>query len=364
MASLYNLARMSTSTTGTGTITLGSAVAPYLTFASAGVQDGETVSYAIYDPPNSECGRGVYTASGTTLTRSVLRSTNSNSAINLSGNAQVIISALAEDICMPVWAAGDVVADNDASFPSVAMRMSASWLVMYNPTTKSSKRIVPAEMTQNLACAINAQAAGFRDQASAYVDSQDVWWYWIWGPTVGLNTINSVTSPVLGGPTLPSGYTHFCPGFLTKIWVQGGTPTINPALLGGPTKLRVRDNMVSYTQPAYIEPISGLQSYPTAYFDITGVVPFKAKLTNLELNPEMHASAGAQVIGGAVWVSGALYSDNFFNHSLYPMPSSWTPGDAAILWALNNRQVACYFMVTSGTPDNTLCDIFVLGYTF
>lgn len=97
MAKLYNLCRMSTGTTGTGTITLGSAVTGFLSFAAAGVGDGETVTYAIQDGSNSEIGRGVYTASGTTLSRSVLKSTNSGSAINLSGTAQVFITASAED---------------------------------------------------------------------------------------------------------------------------------------------------------------------------------------------------------------------------------------------------------------------------
>lgn len=98
MGKLYNLARMSTATTGTGTITLGSAVAGFLSFAAAGVGDGETVTYAIQDGSSSEIGRGVYTASGTTLTRaSILASTNSGSAINLSGNAIVFVSPAAED---------------------------------------------------------------------------------------------------------------------------------------------------------------------------------------------------------------------------------------------------------------------------
>lgn len=101
MAKLYNLARVSTATTGTGTITLGAAVAGFLTFANAGVADGDTVTYAISDGSNSEIGRGVYTASGTTLTRSVLKSTNSNSAISLSGSAQVVITAAAEDFTDP-----------------------------------------------------------------------------------------------------------------------------------------------------------------------------------------------------------------------------------------------------------------------
>lgn len=95
---LYNLARMSTGTTGTGTITLGSAVSGYLSFASAGVQDGEVVSYGIKDGSNSEVGTGTYTSSGTTLTRSVTTSTNSNNAISLSGSAEVYITARAQDL--------------------------------------------------------------------------------------------------------------------------------------------------------------------------------------------------------------------------------------------------------------------------
>ena len=92
MAKLYNLARMTTATAGTGAITLGSAVSGYLTFAAAGVSNGETVTYGIKDGSGSEIGEGVYTASGTTLTRSGIKSTNSDSAISLSGSAEVFIT--------------------------------------------------------------------------------------------------------------------------------------------------------------------------------------------------------------------------------------------------------------------------------
>jgi hypothetical protein len=98
MAKLYNLARMTTATTGTGTITLGIAVSGYLTFALAGVADGDIVSYGINDGLNSEVGTGTYTASGTTLTRTVTASTNGNAAINLSGTAQVFITPRREDL--------------------------------------------------------------------------------------------------------------------------------------------------------------------------------------------------------------------------------------------------------------------------
>lgn len=100
MAKLYNLARMTTTTTGTGTITLGSAVAGYLTFAQAGVANGDVVDYAIKDGNDSEIGTGTYTSSGTTLTRTVTKSTNSNAAINLSGAAEVFITPRAETLTL------------------------------------------------------------------------------------------------------------------------------------------------------------------------------------------------------------------------------------------------------------------------
>lgn len=96
-AKLYNLARMTTATTGTGTITLGSAATGFLSFATAGVSDGESITYAIEDGNSREIGRGTYTAAGTTLSRTVLKSTNAGSAINLSGTAQVFITDAAED---------------------------------------------------------------------------------------------------------------------------------------------------------------------------------------------------------------------------------------------------------------------------
>jgi hypothetical protein len=105
MANLFNRAGMSTATSGTGTITLGSALAAvavnlaaFQSFAGAGVTDGTTVEYLILDASGAwELGTGTYTAAGTTLTRTVKYSSNANSAVSLSGNAQVFIVALATD---------------------------------------------------------------------------------------------------------------------------------------------------------------------------------------------------------------------------------------------------------------------------
>ena len=98
MAILVNRAKMTTATTGTGTITLGSASSGYQTFAAAGVANGDTVRYVIEDGTAWEIGTGVYTAAGTTLSRTVSQSSNAGSAINLSGSAVVFVSAVEADI--------------------------------------------------------------------------------------------------------------------------------------------------------------------------------------------------------------------------------------------------------------------------
>lgn len=102
MAALSNLVRVLSLTTGTGTLTLGSALTGFLNPTQAGMIDGVTYSYAIEAdyttvgddlvPTSREIGLGVYTASGTTLTRSVINSTNGNALLNLAGDEQVIIT--------------------------------------------------------------------------------------------------------------------------------------------------------------------------------------------------------------------------------------------------------------------------------
>lgn len=87
MSKVYNLVRVGSTTAGTGTITLGTAVTGFLTLALAGAQSGDRIEYSINDGANSEKGSGIYNSSATiTLTRdNIYASTNAGAAISLSG---------------------------------------------------------------------------------------------------------------------------------------------------------------------------------------------------------------------------------------------------------------------------------------
>jgi hypothetical protein len=96
---LVNIAGMDSATAGTGTLTLGSALPGLLTFADAGVVNGDIVSYSIIDGVNTEVGTGLYTTVGTTLARTtVTNSTNSGNKIVCSGSEKVYIAILAADL--------------------------------------------------------------------------------------------------------------------------------------------------------------------------------------------------------------------------------------------------------------------------
>jgi hypothetical protein len=143
-AKLFNLARMTTPTAGTGaTIALGVAVAGYLSFALSGVANGDVISYGIADGANSEVGTATYSSTGPQLTgRTVTKSTNGDAPIALSGSAQVFITIRSEDY---VSRKGDTVNGNivlDNVNPTIVLRKQASGETaqIYGTTTGNAMR--------------------------------------------------------------------------------------------------------------------------------------------------------------------------------------------------------------------------------
>ena len=77
-----------TSTTGTGTLTLSGAVSGYQSFSTIG--NGNTTYYAIVSGTDWEVGLGTYTSAGTTLARTtILKSSAAGAAISVASGATV-----------------------------------------------------------------------------------------------------------------------------------------------------------------------------------------------------------------------------------------------------------------------------------
>jgi hypothetical protein len=95
---LKDRVKETTTTTGTGTVTLAGAVTGFQAFSVIG--DGNTTFYTIAEQSGNdfEVGVGTYTLSGTTLSRDVvLSSSNSGSLVNFSaGSKDVFVTYPAE----------------------------------------------------------------------------------------------------------------------------------------------------------------------------------------------------------------------------------------------------------------------------
>ena len=117
-----------TSTTGTGTLTLGGAVTGFQTFTSV-LSNSDTTYYAIFESSTGqfEVGLGTFTSSGTTLARTtILESSNSGNAINLTaGAADVFITQPAEK-AVYLDSSGHIAAADGRNVTNVAASTAAT----------------------------------------------------------------------------------------------------------------------------------------------------------------------------------------------------------------------------------------------
>jgi hypothetical protein len=96
--------RETTTTTGTGAVTLAGAVTGCQAFSSA-IGDGNTTYYTIADQggPNWEVGLGTYTSAGNTLARTtVYSSSNSGSLVSFTAGAKDVFVTLPSQVTVPI----------------------------------------------------------------------------------------------------------------------------------------------------------------------------------------------------------------------------------------------------------------------
>ena len=149
MVTFVDRAKVGTSTTGTGTMTLGAALAGFQTFAAAGLTTGATISYTIEDAFAWEVGRGVYNSTGPTLTRTLVQS-STGSLLNLSGNAVVYITVLSFDL-------GGLVKGNGADqvFVENDQTVTASYTI---PATKNAMSTGPVSINSGVTVTVSSGA--------------------------------------------------------------------------------------------------------------------------------------------------------------------------------------------------------------
>lgn len=122
---LADRVRETTTTTGTGAVTLAGPYSGFQAFSVIG--NGNTTYYAISDPNTGawEVGIGTYTSSGNTLSRdTVLSSTNTGSLVNFASGVKDVICTQPSE--RNVYVVGtSVVAANSATVPNSLLANSA-----------------------------------------------------------------------------------------------------------------------------------------------------------------------------------------------------------------------------------------------
>lgn len=173
---LRDLARMTVSSSGTGTITLNAAVSGFLTFDLAGCSTaaaGEVVRYAVSDITQSEIAYGTYTSSALTLTRGSsangMKSTNSNSPINMSNSAQVLITPQSRDF---VWVADTA---NATAASALALTINNTLNVTGITTLAAATATTPPTGDNDTSVATTAFVRGDIPRYSVAAGSKTLW---------------------------------------------------------------------------------------------------------------------------------------------------------------------------------------------
>ena len=159
-----------TSTTGTGTLTLAGALAGFDSFAAIG--NGNTTYYSCTDGTDFEVGLGTYTASGTTLSRDTVFESSGSTATALVNGAVTSSANVALDGNSGTVVAGmrvrgtgitGVITVNSVSSQSAIVLSSAVTLSDNTALTFGDGKISWSSGTRTIFCTVPAEKMAFLD---------------------------------------------------------------------------------------------------------------------------------------------------------------------------------------------------------
>ena len=150
-----------TTTTGTGTITLLGAVEDFESF-TAGIGDGNTTYYCIFHESDSynewEVGYGTFTASGTTLTRTAITSSNSDALVDFNAGTKSVFCTLPASKGLMKSTDGTVVFGDNSGALSLAGSLTMN---AFNIVVDSTYGIVDDSSNEFLMFTKTASAANY-----------------------------------------------------------------------------------------------------------------------------------------------------------------------------------------------------------
>lgn len=202
MAKFFNRVRVTTATTGTGTITLGAAVTGFQTPAAAGAVTGDAGPWLIEDGSAWELFSGVYNSTGPTLTRTLIAS-STGALLSLSGSAQVFSVPAATDVVAPRTYLYGLQMANNATDATNDIDTATGEAV--------SDGAYPTLMVLGTALTKRLDAAWAAGNNSGGLDTgtkaANTWYYrWLIGKLDGTTDILFSVSST--SPTMPTGYVN------------------------------------------------------------------------------------------------------------------------------------------------------------
>ena len=301
--------RETTSTAGTGSLTLGGPYSGFQGFSVIG--DGNNTYYAVSDPNTGdwEVGLGTYTASGNVLSRdTVLASSNSgNLVVFPAGTKDVICTQPAERNVYVVGA--DVVAANSAKVPN-SLLANSSITINGNTVALGGTTTVTATTTETLTRGTYLTGNNFNGSAAT------TW------------AVDAASTNTVGKVVVRDGSGDFAAGTITATSFSGPlTGTVGAATpnTGAFTTMTASQDSSFTSTGAVTIPVGTTAERPTG---AVGKIRWNSSLNQYE----GYDGTNWTLLGGAV-----ITNDTSTATNLYPTFAGVTSGNVSTLFTGNAK---------------------------